>query len=183
MSGGVTGAQAGTLSFMVGGDAADYKKVNAVLRGMGKNLFHCGAPGTGSVAKVTNNLILALHMIALGEALQLGEKLGGDPKKLSEIYSVSTGRSWSVDTYNPVPGFLPNVPASKNYDGGFMVKLMLKDLGLALESAKQCNGIKDSAESAHALYKKINDLGYGDKDFGFAYQYIKNDYNLPPGGK
>jgi 3-hydroxyisobutyrate dehydrogenase len=119
MSGGITGAQAGTLTFMVGCDKDNFEAAKYALLGMGKNIFHCGGPGTGEIAKVCNNLILGINMIALSEGLSLGEKLGIDPKVLSNILSVSTGRSWCVDTYNPRPGVLENVPSSKNYNGGF----------------------------------------------------------------
>ena len=119
MSGGITGAQAGTLTFMVGSDKDNFEAAKHALLGMGKNIFHCGGPGTGEIAKICNNLILGINMIALSEGLSLGEKLGIDPKVLSNIISVSTGRSWCVDTYNPRPGVLENVPSSKNYNGGF----------------------------------------------------------------
>lgn len=119
MSGGITGAQAGTLTFMVGCDKEHYDHVKEVLLGMGKNVFHCGGPGTGEIAKICNNLILGINMIALSEGLSLGEKLGIDPKVLSSILSVSTGRSWCVDTYNPRPGVLDNVPSNRDYQGGF----------------------------------------------------------------
>ena len=119
MSGGITGAQAGTLTFMVGCEKDHFEAIKHVLDGMGKNVFHCGGPGTGEVAKICNNLILGINMIALSEGLSLGEKLGIDPKILSSIISVSTGRSWCVDTYNPRPGVLENVPSSRDYNGGF----------------------------------------------------------------
>ena len=108
---------------------------------MGKNIFHCGGFGSGEIAKVCNNLALAIEMRAVAEGLALGEKLGMDPKKLSDIMSVSTGRCWSVDTYNPRPGVLEGVPASRDYEGGFGVSLIKKDLGLARESAEQV-GVK-----------------------------------------
>lgn len=119
MSGGITGAHAGTLTFMVGSDKEHFEQAKHVLLGMGKNVFHCGGPGTGEIAKICNNLILGINMIALSEGLSLGEKLGIDPKVLSNIIAVSTGRSWCVDTYNPRPGVLENVPSSRNYNGGF----------------------------------------------------------------
>ena len=119
MSGGITGAQNGTLTFMVGCDKENFEPVKEMLLGMGKNVFHCGGPGTGEIAKICNNLILGINMIATAEGLSLGEKLGIDPKILSNILSVSTGRSWCVDTYNPRPGVLENVPASRNYSNGF----------------------------------------------------------------
>jgi 3-hydroxyisobutyrate dehydrogenase len=103
---------------------------------MGKNVFHCGGPGTGEIAKICNNLILGINMIATSEGLSLGEKLGINPKVLSNILSVSTGRSWCIDTYNPRPGVLENVPASRDYNGGFQVSLIRKDLSIALEAAE-----------------------------------------------
>lgn len=119
MSGGITGAQAGTLTFMVGCEKEHFETVKEVLLGMGKNIFHCGGPGTGEIAKICNNLILGINMIATAEGISLGEKLGIDPKVLSSILSVSTARSWCVDTYNPRPGVMENVPASRDYNGGF----------------------------------------------------------------
>lgn len=119
MSGGIPGAQAGTLTFMVGCEKEYFENAKSVLLGMGKNVFHCGGSGTGEIAKICNNLILGISMIATSEGLSLGEKLGIDPKVLSSIISVSTGRSWSLDSYNPRPGVLENVPASRDYNGGF----------------------------------------------------------------
>ena len=136
MSGGITGAQNGTLTFMVGCEKDHFETVKEVLLGMGKNVFHCGGPGTGEIAKICNNLILGINMIATAEGLSLGEKLGMDPKVLSSILAVSTGRSWCVDTYNPRPGVMENVPSSRDYNGGFMVSLIRKDLSIALESAE-----------------------------------------------
>lgn len=136
MSGGINGAIAGTLTFMVGCEKEHFDSAKELLVGMGKNVFHCGGPGTGEIAKICNNLILGINMIATSEGLSLGEKLGIDPKILSSILSVSTGRSWCVDTYNPRPGVLENVPASRDYNGGFMVSLIRKDLSIALEAAE-----------------------------------------------
>ena len=119
MSGGITGAQNGTLTFMVGCEKENFETIKEMLLGMGKNVFHCGGPGTGEIAKICNNLILGINMIATSEGLSLGEKLGIDPKILSNILSVSTGRSWCVDTYNPRPGIIENVPSSRNYANGF----------------------------------------------------------------
>lgn len=169
MSGGITGAHAQTLAFLVGGAESDYKHVSPLLNGMGKNLFHCGGPGSGGVAKLTNNLMLGLHMIALAEALQIGEKLGGDPKVLSDIFSVSTGRCWSVDTYNPIPGYIEGLPASKDYDGGFMVKLIMKDLRLAVESANEVGASCIETQRAFEMYSRLDEMGYSNKDFGIVY--------------
>ena len=102
---------------------------------MGANVFHCGSAGTGDIAKLCNNMILGISMCAVSEGLSMGEKLGMDPKILSEIMSVSTARCWSLDTYNPKPGVLEGVPATRNYDGGFMVSLITKDLALAMEAS------------------------------------------------
>jgi 3-hydroxyisobutyrate dehydrogenase len=104
---------------MVGCEKDHFEPLKTVLLGMGKNVFHCGGPGTGEIAKICNNLVLGINMIATSEGLSLGEKLGIDPKILSNILAVSTGRSWVVDSYNPRPGVLENVPASRDYNGGF----------------------------------------------------------------
>ena len=119
MSGGVTGARLGTLTFMVGGSEAEFERSKEVLVGMGKNFFHCGEPGTGEIAKLTNNLILGISMVASSEGMAIGEKLGIDPVILQKILAVSTARNWCIDTYNPRPGILENVPSANNYEGGF----------------------------------------------------------------
>lgn len=172
MSGGITGAQAGTLTFMVGCDKENFESAKHVLLGMGKNVFHCGGPGTGEVAKICNNLILGINMIALSEGLSLGEKLGIDPKVLSSILSVSTARSWCVDTYNPRPGVLENAPANRNYSNGFQVSLIRKDLSIALEAANQTETATKFAEHAINYYRDLEKKGHGKKDFGYVYQYI-----------
>ena len=180
MSGGVGGAKAGTLSFMIGGAEPDFTRSKTVLSAMGRNIFHCGPPGAGLLAKLTNNLILGLQMMHVSEGLTLGEKLGCDPKQLSDIMSASSAQCHSVDTYNPVPGVIPGMPASNGYAGGFGVALMLKDLGLALEASKGVDGFSKEAARAHAMYAKLQELGYGDRDFGFAYQWIRGGYKLKP---
>jgi 3-hydroxyisobutyrate dehydrogenase len=170
MSGGITGARNGTLAFMVGAEEdSDYERSVPLLKTMGANVFHCGGPGSGSIAKVTNNLVLGIHMVAVSEALQIGVKLGGDAKKLSAIFSVSSGRCWSVDTYNPVPGVIEGTPASKNYDEGFMVKLIKKDLQLAIDAAEGAGAVCDESKIAWGYYDRLDKLGYGEKDLGFVY--------------
>jgi 3-hydroxyisobutyrate dehydrogenase len=119
MSGGIPGAINATLTFMVGCEKEHFEHVKIVLEGMGKNVFHCGGPGMGETAKICNNLILGITMIATSEGLSLGEKLGMDPKILSNIISTSTGRSWCIDSYNPRPGIMEGVPSSRDYNGGF----------------------------------------------------------------
>lgn len=169
MSGGVLGARAGTLSFMCGGEAAHVESAKTVLQGMGKNIFHCGEAGQGLVAKLTNNLILGINMIAVSEALAMGEKMGGDPMVLSDIISVSTGRCFSVDTYSPIPGYKEGTPSCNNYDGGFMIKLITKDMGLAISAAKEGEAISAETQRAFDIYSHMMELGYGDKDFSFVY--------------
>jgi len=178
MSGGIMGAQSGALTFMVGGEPAEVEHVKPVLEGMGKNIFHCGSVGTGSVAKLTNNLILGISMVATAEAMALGEKLGADPKVLTKIWAVSSARCHSVDAYNPRPDVLPNVPSSKNYDGGFAVALMRKDLGLAMDAAKVANADFHMTKNAFETYVKIEDQGYSRKDFSIVYQYLMHDQDM-----
>jgi len=178
MSGGITGAANGTLTFMVGCEKENFEAVKFVLLGMGKNVFHCGGPGTGEIAKICNNLILGINMIATSEGLSLGEKLGIDPKILSNILSVSTGRSWCVDTYNPRPGVLENVPSSRGYADGFQVSLIRKDLSIALEAAEKADAKLLFGQLAIEQYLKLEKKGYGKKDFGFVYQYIHKNHDV-----
>ncbi|KAJ3033462.1 hypothetical protein HK097_004835, partial [Rhizophlyctis rosea] len=139
VSGGTGGAQAGTLTFMVGASTqSDFDRTKPYLTHMGKSITYCGGPGNGQVAKICNNMLLGISMIAASETLNLGINLGMDPHLLTQILNTSSGRCWSTDTYNPVPGVMPNVPASRDYEGGFGNSLMAKDLGLAVEAAKGC---------------------------------------------
>lgn len=117
---------------MVGAkEGEEYDRANHCLSGMGKKIFACGGPGTGQIAKIANNMILGINMVAASEGMALGEKLGIDPKLLCDILSVSSSNSWVIDTTNPRPGNKPNAPASNNYNGGFQVGLIRKDLALA----------------------------------------------------
>ncbi len=136
VSGGVVGAQAGTLTFMVGVDEALFETLRPVFVGMGKNMVRCGDTGTGQIAKLCNNLLLGISMIGVAEAMKLGENLGIDSKVLASIVNTSTGRCWSSDTCNPYPGVVETAPASRGYSGGFGTDLMLKDLGLAVDAAR-----------------------------------------------
>ena len=178
MSGGITGAHAGTLTFMVGGEAEQFEHAKIVLKGMGTNFFHCGKPGSGEIAKLVNNLILGINMIAASEGLAIGEKLGMDPKILSAICAVSTSRSWVMDTYNPRPGIKEASPASRNYEGGFQVGLIKKDLALALEAARHGNASTELTEKAIDYYRDLEKKGYGTKDFGFVFQYIMKNKKM-----
>jgi len=167
VSGGVAGAAAGTLAFMCGGAAADVEAAKEVLKHMGANIFHAGPSGAGQVAKACNNMLLAVHMIGTAEALQLGVNNGLDPKILSEIMLKSSGCNWSLEKYNPYPGVMDGAPASRNYSGGFMVKLMQKDLGLAMEAALGSKSATPMGALANNLYNLYagGDEGNVDLDF------------------
>ena len=165
VSGGTAGATAGTLTFMVGGDAEVFAKAQPILVAMGKNIIHCGAVGTGQVAKVANNLLLAISMIGLSEAMTLGVALGMDAKVLAQVINSSSGRCWSSEVYHPYPDVMPNVPASRGYSGGFGSNLMLKDLGLATESAKKVGQPLLLGGLAQQLYQQFSLQGHGQLDF------------------
>ncbi len=174
VSGGVGGAEAGTLTFMVGGDAADYEATKPVLQAMGKNIVHCGGIGNGQVAKICNNMMLAIEMIATSEGMTLAAKLGMDPKVFAAIVNTSSGRCWSSDTYNPFPGVLENVPASRGYTGGFGADLMLKDVALATDAAKSARHPVMLGALAQQIYQKHSVDGNGEKDFSSVIlQYLK----------
>ncbi|HXF77929.1 MAG TPA: 3-hydroxyisobutyrate dehydrogenase [Usitatibacter sp.] len=174
VSGGVGGAEAGTLTFMVGGDAADYEAAKPILQGMGKNIVHCGGIGNGQVAKICNNMMLAIEMIATSEGMTLASKLGMDPKVFAAIVNTSSGRCWSSDTYNPFPGVLENVPASRGYSGGFGADLMLKDLTLVTDAAKNAKQPVVLGALAQQIYQKHSNDGHGAKDFSSVIlQYMK----------
>ena len=139
VSGGVAGATAGTLTFIVGGGDEQFAKAQPVLADMGKNIFHAGDIGAGQVAKICNNMLLSILMAGTSEALQMGINNGLDAKVLSDIMTASSGRNWTLELYNPCPGVMDTAPASNDYKPGFMVDLMAKDLGLAMEAAQQSN--------------------------------------------
>jgi 3-hydroxyisobutyrate dehydrogenase len=173
VSGGVGGAQAGTLTFIVGGSEALFEKAKPILSLMGKNIFHAGANGAGQVAKICNNMLLAIHMIGTSEAINLGLANGMDPKKLSEIISKSSGRNWSVETYNPCPGVMENVPSSRGYEGGFAVELMAKDLGLAIEAALSTKTATPLGGLATSLYRMHAEQGASRLDFSSILRFLK----------
>ncbi len=174
VSGGVGGAEAGTLTFMVGGEARDFEAAKPVLQAMGKNIVHCGGAGNGQVAKICNNMMLAIEMIATSEGMTLAAKLGMDPKVFASIVNTSSGRCWSSDTYNPYPGVLENVPASRGYSGGFGADLMLKDLTLVTDAAKSARHPVMLGAIAQQIYQKHSVDGNGAKDFSSVIlQYMK----------
>ena len=174
VSGGVVGAEAASLTFMVGADSLDdFHRAEDILLNMGKRAVHCGGVGNGAAAKLCNNLALAVQMLGVAEAMHLGRELGLDPKILAQVMNTSSARSWSSDTYNPCPGVLEGVPASQGYEGGFSTSLLLKDLGLALSSAKSIGAATPGAEHAATLYKRSADSGFEKKDFGSIFRFLE----------
>lgn len=173
VSGGTGGAIAGTLTFIVGGDDAALQRAHPLLSIMGKNIFHAGASGAGQTAKICNNMLLGIQMIGTAEALALGVANGLDPKVLSDIMVKSSGRNWSLELYNPYPGVMDNVPASREYSGGFGVDLMLKDLGLATETALNAQASIPLGEMARNLYALHSKAGAGALDFSSILQILQ----------
>jgi 3-hydroxyisobutyrate dehydrogenase len=174
VSGGTAGAAAGTLTFIVGGATGDLEKARPMLEAMGKNIFHAGDHGAGQMAKICNNMLLAIQMIGTAEALNMGMEYGLDPKVMSEIMKQSSGNNWCLQVYNPVPGVMDNVPASRDYEGGFGNALMAKDLGLAQVAAKGCGVKTPMGKKALELYEDHSE-NYGQmKDFSSIFDYINN---------
>ncbi|MBI5068498.1 MAG: 3-hydroxyisobutyrate dehydrogenase [Deltaproteobacteria bacterium] len=170
VSGGVGGAEGGTLTFMVGGAEADLARARPLLEKMGKNVFHAGAPGAGQVVKMCNNMLLGIQMAGTCEALRLGIAYGLDPARLSEIMGKSSGRNWALEVYNPCPGVMPGVPASRGYSGGFSTALMLKDLKLAAEGATATGTATPLGRMARDLYQAHADGGAAGKDFSSLFE-------------
>ncbi|MDC9720613.1 MAG: 3-hydroxyisobutyrate dehydrogenase [Gammaproteobacteria bacterium] len=175
VSGGTAGAKAGTLSFIVGGDQAAFKRAQPLLTDMGKNIFHAGDAGAGQIAKMCNNMLLSVLMAGTAEAIQMGVENGLDPKVLSDIMVKSSGRNWALEIYNPVPGVMDGTPASNSYQGGFMVDLMNKDLGLALTAAQASDSSVPMGQQAAKLFKAHGDAGHGGLDFSSIYQHYTNN--------
>lgn len=165
VSGGVAGANAGTLTFMVGGSSTDFKRAEPILQLMGKKIIYAGAGGSGQAAKICNNLILGISMIGVCEGFVLAEKLGLDQKKFFDISSNASGQCWAMTSYCPVPGIIDNVPANNNYQPGFMAKMMLKDLRLAHHAAEAVNSPVPLGAAATELYELYVNQGMGEVDF------------------
>ena len=162
VSGGTAGAENGTLTFMVGGEAEVVERVRPLLDHMGANIFHAGDAGAGQTAKVCNNMLLAVQMTATAEALALGAAEGLDPETLSAIMQRSSGGNWPLNVYNPWPGVMEGVPASRGYEGGFLVDLMIKDLELALDAATGSGtpvAMGALARNLYRLHRRVNDAG------------------------
>ena len=165
VSGGTGGATAATLTFMIGGEQSVFLKSQPIFQAMGKKIIHCGGAAAGQAAKICNNMILGISMIAVGEAFVLGEKLGLSHQALFDVASVSSGQCWSLTTYCPVPGPVPTSPANNEYKPGFAGALMLKDLKLSQEAAQSAGATTPLGAKAAELYALFNELGNADKDF------------------
>ncbi|WP_445192166.1 3-hydroxyisobutyrate dehydrogenase [Sphingomonas sp. Tas61C01] len=165
VSGGIGAANAGTLTFMVGGSAEGFARAEPFLADMGKAVIHAGASGAGQAAKICNNMLLGVTMAGTCEAFLLAEKLGLDAQKFYDIASVSSGQSWSMTSYCPVPGVGPDTPADHDYQGGFAAALMLKDLRLAMAAAEDSGASTPMGAKARGLYERLAEQGQGGLDF------------------
>ncbi len=173
MSGGVVGATAATLTFMLGAPPHVLPRVVPILQMLGRSVHHCGGQGAGLVAKLANNYLLALMNIATAEAMNLGIRSGLDPKVLSGLINASTGRNWCTEINNPVPGVVSGSPASRGYSKGFSVGLMKKDLKLAIAAAEEAEAKLVLHEKARAVYEALDDdQHYKGRDFSIVYQYL-----------
>ncbi len=170
VSGGTAGAAAGTLTFICGASDAAFEKAKPVLDAMGANIFLAGSAGAGQVAKICNNMLLSVLMVGTSEALQLGKDHGLDAKVLSEIMKVSSGGNWTLEKYNPCPDVMESVPSSNDYQGGFMVDLMVKDLGLSQEAALLTNSSTPMGALARSLYVNHARQGNGRRDFSSIFE-------------
>ncbi|OZJ06419.1 hypothetical protein BZG36_00516 [Bifiguratus adelaidae] len=181
VSGGIGGAQAGTLTFMVGADSEDtFRLAEPHLQPMARKVWYCGANGNGQVAKICNNMLLGISMIGVCETMQLGVKMGMDSKLLAEIINTSTGRCWSSDTYNPVPGVLPNVPSSNGYQGGFGNTLMAKDLRLATNAANEAKSTVMLGALASQIYNQVSSTEeYAKLDFSSIFKWLQQGSGVP----
>jgi len=173
VSGGVAGAQAATLTFMVGGSEGAFVRGRPILEAMGKTIVHAGGSGNGQAAKICNNMILGVSMIAVSEAFVLAEKLGLDPQKLFDISSKSSGQCWSLTSYCPAPGLVPTSPANRDYQAGFTAAMMLKDLKLAQEAAQAGGAATPLGAEAAALYSLYCGHGNAGKDFSGIIRFLR----------
>ena len=172
VSGGVTGATAGTLTFMVGGSAAGYERARPVLAAMGRNVAHVGGPGHGQATKICNNMMAGIAMIGAAEVACLGEALGLDPKTLYDVLSTSSGQTWMMDHMHPVPGVVGSSAANRNYEPGFKAALMAKDLGLAQRAAADTGTSTPLGGTAAALYRMLCHNGAGELDCSAVYKLL-----------
>jgi 3-hydroxyisobutyrate dehydrogenase len=164
VSGGVLGADAGTLTFMCGGDKKTFEKAKPILQDMGKNIIHCGKAGLGQATKICNNMLAGINALAAAEAMVMGERLGVKPETLYNVISTSTGRSYIFENSNPVPGVSASSPANNNFKPGFMAKLMLKDLRLSQAAAQSASTSTPLGAVATSSFQQLIENGYGDYD-------------------
>ena len=183
VSGGIAAADGGTLTFMVGGSDDGFGKAQPYLDKMGKAVIHAGGAGAGQAAKICNNMLLGATMAATCEAFVLAWKLGLDPQTFFDISSKASGQSWSMTSYCPVPGVGPETPADRDYEGGFAAALMLKDLKLAMEAAREAGAYTPMGGEAEELYQRFVDLGGGSKDFSALIKMIDDSWRSPEGKK
>jgi 3-hydroxyisobutyrate dehydrogenase len=176
VSGGIAAADAGTLTFMVGGDDAAFERARLILEKMGKAVIHAGGPGSGQAAKICNNMLLGASMAATCETFVLAQKLGLDPQTFFDIASKASGQCWSMTTYCPVPAVGPVTPADRDYEGGFATALMLKDLRLAMEAAQSVDCYTPMGSEAEMLYARFAELGGGGKDFSAIIKMIDDSW-------
>ena len=182
VSGGITAAEGGTLTFMVGGSDEGFERARPILEQMGKAVIHAGGAGAGQAAKICNNMLLGATMAATCEAFVLAQKLGLDPQVFFDISSKASGQSWSMTSYCPVPGVGPETPADRDYDGGFASALMLKDMKLAMEAANEAGAYTPMGGEATELYQRLVDRGGGGKDFSALIKMIDDSWRVPAEG-
>lgn len=180
VSGGILAAESGQLTFMVGGTQEAYQEAEPLFLSMGRASIYCGGAGNGSVAKICNNLAMAISMAGVSEALAIGQSLGISASTLTRIFNCSSSRCWSSDTYNPVPGVMDGVPSSRDYQGGFMSKLMAKDLDLAATSANEATIKHPLTCQAQKIYHELCKEGNEAKDFSCVFRHYyggKDEYS------
>ena len=173
VSGGVGGAEDGTLAIMVGGDARDLEEARPVLTAMGPHIVHVGAVGAGSVAKLCNNLIAGVATVAVSEAFRIAEGFGVDAKLLTQVIANSSGRTWIMEHSHPVPGIVPRAASNRDYAPGFTVDLMCKDLGLAVNAARELRVPVAVSSAAQQVLRMASSHGYGRKDVSAVYQFLQ----------
>jgi len=172
VSGGVGGAAAGTLAFMVGGSAEAFERAKPVLEPMAGKIVHCGDAGNGQAAKACNNMLLAISMIGVSEAFNLGRALGLDDQTFFDVASNASGQCWSLTTYCPAPGPVPTAPSNNDYNPGFATNLMLKDLGIAMDAAGDTGANTPLGALSRDIYKAMDDAGFGGKDFSAVIKHL-----------
>jgi len=173
VSGGVPRAEDGTLAIMVGGDARDFEEARPVLAAMGANIIHVGPVGSGEVAKLCNNLIAGVAAVAVSEAFRIAEGFGVDPKVLTDVISKSSGNTWVMEHMHPVPGLVGKAPSSRDYAPGFTTDLMAKDLGLAVNAARELRVPVVVAPAAQQALRLASSHGLGRKDFSSVYMFLR----------